>query len=340
MKRVTGQAFARAGLLGNPSDGYHGKTISFIIRQYAATVELTEANAITILPMPDERNSFASIQDLRKNLSAEGYYGSERLIKAALKKFADYFGETLDSEAPNFSVSVKTNIPRQVGMAGSSAIIIATLRAALSWFGVSLPPEILASLALSVERDELGIPAGLQDRVVQAFEGLVFMDFSRERMSEHRGMEVGVYERLPEHLLRNVYVAYTRHPGEPTEVFHSNLKARFAAGEPAVVAAMQQFAQLAEQGKRALQNRDEQALRQLINANFDLRRSICRLNPAHVEMVEVARSVGASAKYCGSGGAIVGTYSDEKMLERLVDVMNGIDCHTLVPHVSGKPQPQ
>jgi glucuronokinase len=340
MKRVTGQAFARAGLLGNPSDGYHGKTISFIIRQYAATIELTEANVITILPMPEERKSFTSIQDLRKNLSAEGYYGSERLIKAALKKFADYFGETLDSRAPNFSVSVKTNIPRQVGMAGSSAIIIATLRAALSWFGVSLPPEILASLALSVERDELGIPAGLQDRVVQAFEGLVFMDFSRERMSVHRGMEVGVYEPLPENLLRNVYVAYTRHPGEPTEVFHSNLKARFAADEPAVVAAMQQFAQLAEQGKRALQNGDEQALHQLINANFDLRQSICRLNPAHVEMVEVARSVGASAKYCGSGGAIVGTYSDEKMFERLVDVMNVSDCHTLVPHVSRKPQPQ
>jgi glucuronokinase len=134
MKRVTGQAFARAGLLGNPSDGYHGKTISFIIRQYAATVELIEANAITILPMPEERKSFTSIQDLRKNLSAEGYYGSERLIKAALKKFADYFGETLDPEAPSFSVSVRTNIPRQVGMAGSSAIIIATLRAALSWF--------------------------------------------------------------------------------------------------------------------------------------------------------------------------------------------------------------
>jgi glucuronokinase len=340
MKRATGQAFARAGLLGNPSDGYHGKTISFIIRQYAATVELTEANAITILPMPEERKSFTSIQDLRKNLSAEGYYGSERLIKAALKKFADYFGETLDSQAPNFSVSVKTNIPRQVGMAGSSAIIIATLRAALSWFGASLPPEILASLALSVERDELGIPAGLQDRVVQAFERLVFMDFSRERMTVHRGMEVGVYEPLPENFLRNVYVAYTRHPGEPTEVFHSNLKARFAAGEPAVVAAMQQFAQLAEQGKRALQNGEQQTLHQLINANFDLRRSICRLNPAHVEMVEVARSVGVSAKYCGSGGAIVGTYSDEKMFERLVDLMNRIDCHTLVPHVSGEPLPQ
>ena len=28
------RAYARAGLLGNPSDGYHGKTISFIVPQF------------------------------------------------------------------------------------------------------------------------------------------------------------------------------------------------------------------------------------------------------------------------------------------------------------------
>ncbi len=340
MKRITGQAFARAGLLGNPSDGYHGKTISFIIRQYWAKVELSEAAAISIRPMPEERTSFASIQDLRKNFLAEGYYGSERLIKAALKKFADYFVDALDPRVPNFSVAATTNIPRQVGMAGSSAIIIATLRAALNWYGASLRPEILASLALAVERDELGIPAGLQDRVVQAFEGLVFMDFSRERMSVHRGMEVGVYEPLPEHWMRNVYVAFTRHPGEPTEVFHNNLKTRYAAGDPDVVTAMQRFAELAEDGKRALETGDQQSLHHLINANFDLRRSICRLNPTHVQMVETARRVGAAAKFCGSGGAIVGTYADEEMFGRLVAAMNDLDCHTFVPNLNAEQRPR
>ena len=35
---------------------------------------------------------------------------------------------------------------------------------------------------LSIERDELGINAGLQDRVIQAYSGTVYMDFSKEIM--------------------------------------------------------------------------------------------------------------------------------------------------------------
>ena len=37
---ITAQAHARAGLVGNPSDGYFGKTISFVIRNFNATVRL------------------------------------------------------------------------------------------------------------------------------------------------------------------------------------------------------------------------------------------------------------------------------------------------------------
>jgi glucuronokinase len=39
---ITQKAYARAGLVGNPSDGYFGKTISFIIRDYWAEVVLDE----------------------------------------------------------------------------------------------------------------------------------------------------------------------------------------------------------------------------------------------------------------------------------------------------------
>ena len=33
-------AYARAGLLGNPSDGYYGKTISLLMRNFRARVVL------------------------------------------------------------------------------------------------------------------------------------------------------------------------------------------------------------------------------------------------------------------------------------------------------------
>lgn len=38
-----------------------------------------------------------------------------------------------------------------------------------------------ARLAQSAESDELCIPAGLQDSVIQVYEGLVYMDFDRLR---------------------------------------------------------------------------------------------------------------------------------------------------------------
>ncbi len=40
MEIIRTHGFARAGLIGNPSDGYHGKTISIIVRDFRAEVIL------------------------------------------------------------------------------------------------------------------------------------------------------------------------------------------------------------------------------------------------------------------------------------------------------------
>jgi glucuronokinase len=59
----------------------------------------------------------------------------------------------------------------------------------------------------------------------------------------------------------------------------------------------------------------------LMNENFDLRRKTIKISQGNIEMVELARSVGASAKFTGSGGAIIGTYTDEKMFGKLKTAM-------------------
>jgi glucuronokinase len=122
----------------------------------------------------DDRARFTSVQDLARDVRLHGYYGGIRLIKATIKRFVEYCerrGATLHRR--NFSVRHSSTIPRQVGLAGSSAIIVATLRCLMEFYDVDIPPEVQPSLALSVERDELKIGAGLQDRVIQAYEGLV-----------------------------------------------------------------------------------------------------------------------------------------------------------------------
>lgn len=51
-----------------------------------------------------------------------------------------------------------------------------------------------------METRELGINAGLQDRVIQAYGGLVYMDFSKENMTRGHGQ----YEPLPMDNVRGI----------------------------------------------------------------------------------------------------------------------------------------
>src|SRR5262249_20342312 len=83
-------AFARAGLIGNPSDGYFGKTIAVTVRNFAARTTCYESPRLAILPQQCDRTEYAGIADLIHDVELNGYYGGIRLIKAAIKGFADY----------------------------------------------------------------------------------------------------------------------------------------------------------------------------------------------------------------------------------------------------------
>ena len=167
---------------------------------------------------------------------------------------------------------------------------------------------------LETETRELGVPAGLQDRVIQAYEGVVYMDFSRDIM-ERQGY--GNYERLDPALLPNVYLAYRTSLSEGTEVFHQNVRERFNAGDAEVVDAMREWAGYAGRAREALLARDYFRLGELINANFDLRAKIYKISDGNLEMIHTSRRLGATSNFAGSGGAIVGTYQDEAMYDRL-----------------------
>lgn len=331
MELLRRRAYARAGLMGNPSDGYHGKTLSIILRNYHAEVVLYEWEDVEIVLAQEDRSRFRSVEELARDVDLHGYYGGARLVKATIKRFVEYCRGRHTLHRRNFAVRYQTNIPRQVGLAGSSAIIVATMRGLMDFYGVAIPRPVLPSLVLSVEKEELGIAAGLQDRVVQVYGGLVFMDFSPESMAEAHGFSYGKYEQLDPGLLPTLYLACSEDAGEPTEVMHNQLRLRYDRGDADVVGAMSQFAELAQRARDALLAGKQAEFGALMDRNFDLRRSICRLPAEHIRMVEVARQVGASAKFAGSGGAIVGVYDGEAMFERLSAELGKIGCRVLKP---------
>jgi glucuronokinase len=252
-----------------------------------------------------------------------------RLIKAAIKKFNDYCRKN-EVALPdrNFTLSYDTDIPRLVGLSGSSAIIVATFRALMQFYGVEIPKHLLPTIILSVERDELGISAGLQDRVIQVYEGIVYMDFERTHLEKHGH---GIYEPLTPPKLPPLYVAYDPQRAEVSDVPHRNLRDLFNRGDPTVLAAMQRYREITDVGRKALMEGDWETLSRVMNENFDLRRTIMNVAPENLRMVEVARSTGASAKFAGSGGAIVGLYKDGKQYQQLSDALAAIRCTVLRP---------
>ena len=325
-------AYARAGLLGNPSDGYYGKTISFLVRNFRARVLLHPSARLEIRASKADMPVFESLDDLYATTRWRGYYGGIRIIQALIVRFMDYCRDAgLELENRNFTIEYESTIPLRLGMGGSSSIITAALRALCQYFQVEIPLPVQANLVLETETRELGVPAGLQDRVIQVYEGLVYMDFAKELM-DRQGH--GNYERLDPKLLPNVYMAYRTSLSEGTEVFHNNVRERWRQGDPEVVAAMRMWAGYAEEGRAALLRNDTEELNRLIDANFDLRGKLYKISRGNLEMIEAARSAGVTANFAGSGGAITGCYSNEATYQGLVEKMRPLGVAVVKPIVT------
>ena len=334
MNAIKTRSFARAGLLGNPSDGYFGKTLSFTFTEFGVDLTMTESSRIRFQQGEVDDATFTSLEDLTRSLRLYGYYGGIRLLKAVTKRFFEYcqtHGITLPKR--NFTVEYRINIPRLVGLSGSSAICSAMLKALMKFYEVTIPLEYQPTICLEAEREELRINCGFQDRVIQIYNGLVFMDFDKSFVESHN---YGKYERLNDETSKrlNLYIAYDAARAEESGEAHKEVKRLFEAKNADVLAAMSEFADIAQRGRDALAADKPEALPALINANFDLRDRIFHVAEENRRMVMTARAAGASAKFAGSGGAIVGTYEDDAQFERLKASLAEIGTVALKPTIA------
>jgi glucuronokinase len=276
---ASGRALARAALAGNPSDGYGGAVLAVCVPGLAA---------------------HADAQPAAQGLSDP----PSTLVDAAVARFG---------RGP-CAVRWTTTVPREVGLAGSSAIVTATVRALCALHDHVMAPDALAEMVLAVEVDDLGIAAGPQDRYAQAHEGLVLMDFAGPRPR---------VERLDPGLLPALYLAWRSDAAEASHAVHGGLRDR--AAEPGLRAGMARLAGHARAARDALRSGDHAAFAEALDASFDERAALLELDPRHVAMVTAARAAGASANYAGSGGAIVGTLPASG-LEPVARALRALGC--------------
>src|SRR4030066_2054037 len=134
------RAYARAGLLGNPSDQYFGKIIAISVKNFSARAFLDESPELRIEPSAQDAEVYRDDLEFVERLNLYGYYGGTRLIKAAVKNFFDHCRSQNVSIPPkNFTIRHDSDIPRQAGLGGSTAIIVAGMRALLAFYGGTIP---------------------------------------------------------------------------------------------------------------------------------------------------------------------------------------------------------
>ncbi|WP_026911126.1 mevalonate kinase family protein [Patulibacter minatonensis] len=251
---------ARAAFAGNPSDGFGGAVVATLVPSLSATASFRADEPADATP----------------------------IVVATLATFDERFGTRSHGR-----VTWATTIPVSIGLAGSSAIVIATLRALAEHHGIDVEPLDLAHLALAVEVSGMGLAAGLQDRITQAFATTMFMDFRAD-------LHTPVAAPVPE----GAFVAYCQE-AESSDVVHHRLRERWDAGDPALRDAVDELRLRAVEARDALLAGDRARLGRAMSASTELRLGLYDPAAAHRALFDAALGLGADANFTGSGGAVV-----------------------------------
>ena len=262
MKQSFATALPRVSLIGNPSDIYGGFGLGFPIWNWQAKVFLDP--------------SISSAEEMPLLQAA-------RLVFSQLHFIKEEFGLRFISD-----------IPLQAGLGGSSALVMAALRAMGKAHGLQWTWRSLADATLTVEQDHLGIIAGPMDRWIQAQEEFLWMDFSGNKT-----------EVLPINTLPSLRVLISSKPGRPSGSVHAPIMERWSRGDPQIKRVMDAYRPLVEQGRVALLARDISTLAECMDRNFELRASLFSIHEEDQAMINLCRRHGSAAKLCGSGGAVL-----------------------------------
>ena len=286
MIRVT--APGRAGIIGNPTDGYGGTMIACSIKNRAQVI-IEDSDQLII------ENSFGSkVLKWRNDFENKGDYFD--IIRSVLRYF-----KLFDLKC---KISFDTNVPVQAGLAGSTAVLSAVISAVASYVGYKYHKYQLAEINRIIELHYMKCQCGYQDAYMTTFGGLNYLDFRGKEY--YKDLDEEIYttvEPLRDYITELPFViAHTgikHHSGN----FHKPLRERWLEGEPEVVNAYKEIAHIAREGKKALLNRDWDQLAYLMNKNHELQDSLADSGELNNYMIKVARENGAlAAKLAGAGG--------------------------------------
>ena len=285
---IEASAPARAGVIGNPTDGYGGSLISCTLG-VRARVRLTECKRIE-LKFAGQECIIADEGDLRLD---GGVFDIARSVIRFLR-IADR----------TFRLEGESDIPFRSGLAGSTAMLAAVFGAVCRYVGKQLTPYEMAETIRYIELNYMDIQCGYQDQYMTVFGGINYLDFRTKE----------IYRDLREEVFATVE-PLTAHVGAlPFVLIHTGVqrvsgsvlrpvRERWLDGDRAVVDGYKEIGELARLGKRALLLKDWDELGSLMNRNHEIQQSLGASGKVNDEYIALALEHGAlGAKLAGAGG--------------------------------------
>lgn len=314
MDTILASAPGRAGIVGNPSDMYGGSVVSCSTCERASCV-LAPSDRL-ILRALDEEQVISSRQDLE--------FQKNRLdiAKAVIRWF------DLDIEDARFSLTTRTDIPENAGLAGSTALLISVFSCVAEHLGISYSQQECAENARRVEAEVLGITCGFQDQYMAVFGGINFMDFhGKERLQESDTEPFATIEPLTDSIRTIPFVvAHTGIKRNSGQV-HKSMRDRWLDGEADVVRGYRRVAELARMARKALIQEEWDDLGALMNENHKIQQALGASGEVNDKLIKTARAngaIGAKLAGAGHGGTIIAlTFDPDAVIAALTNAGAG-----------------
>ena len=197
-----------------------------------------------------------------------------------------------------FELETTSESPSGAGIAGSSALMIATTSALARYTGRKLDKESIRQIAQNVEAQIINVPTGCQDYYPALYGGASAVKLDVDGI--HReALPVAAADIESRFLL--VYTGAPRQSGiNNWEVFKAHID-----GDRKVVRNFEQISQISQAMYRAILKADWDETASLLQQEWKLRRSNYKgiSTPLIDKLTQVAqRNGGRAAKVCGAGG--------------------------------------
>ena len=317
---VRSKAPLRLGLAGGGtdvspfSDIYGGCILNATISLYAYCDIVPRQDGKIIFITEDRGERFESVS--KRELPMDGNLD---LLKAIYNRVIKDF----DLPAQSFELHTFVDAPAGSGLGTSSTLVVAVLGAFVQWLSLPLAEYDIASLAYSIEREDLCLAGGKQDQYAATFGGFNFMEvYSDNKVIVN---PLRIKDKIINELSRNIVLFYTSTSRDSAAIIERQQK-NVISNNTKSIDAMQQLKKQAVLMKEALLKNDLDKIGDILNLGWEYKRQMASGISTNLfeDVYRAALEAGArGGKISGAGGGgYIFFYCPDCVRYKVIDVLN------------------